>query len=180
MDETPSEAVRDLELMFSNYMMSAEQEGVVEPGSRILRKKVIIPVVLIIVVALGGYYGISTYEQAVVQTSVVTGSITQVQLPTSGPGAGAAGDMGNPGLQGVAAAGGGSYGFTYISISVPSGTFVQTLTCTALPYSVGQTVMVADQLLRNGQHVYTPDVACRGQVSPFMSLHLSTTTSSST
>jgi hypothetical protein len=165
--------------MFNHYAMSGEGDRGEESGSRIIRKKVIIPVVLAVIIAVAGYYGISAYEQSVVQTSVVTGKITLVELPTSGPGAGAAAQMGNPGAIGVAAAGGGRYGFAYVTISVPSGSFIHALTCSSLPYAVGQSVRVADQLLRNGQHQYAPDIACRGTVSPFASLHLTTTTTTS-
>jgi hypothetical protein len=166
-------------LRFINRSMSGGEESGEESGSRFLRKKVIIPVVLAVIIGVAGYYEISLYEQGVVQTSVVTGKITQVQLPTSGPGAGAAKEIGNPGAIGVAAAGGGNYGLTYVTISVPSGSFTQTFSCSVLAYSVGQTVKVADQLLRSGQHVYSPDVACRGTVSAFQSLHITNTTSSS-
>jgi hypothetical protein len=123
-------------------------------------------VVVALVVASVGYYEYSSYEGTVLSTTVVTGKITNMQgtpIPTPSPGTTT------------------QSGATLVTISVGSDSFTQIVPCSPVRgYTFGQTLKVADQILRSGEHQYVPDIACRGSQSPFASLHLSTTTSSST
>jgi hypothetical protein len=165
-------------MKFSTLASSGEQGdfGEEEPSSRIGNKKVLIPVILVVIIAgAAGYYLYTNYEQAVVQTSVVTGKITAVQAQGNAIGPGNAMQGGNPGGLGGGAK---SSGLTYVTITVGSTSFIESLPCTTAPYATGQSVQVADQLLRSGQHVYSPDVACRGAISAFKSLHITTSRSS--
>jgi hypothetical protein len=121
-------------------------------------------VVVVVIIALSiGYYEYSGYEQTVISTTVVTGKITGLQSSAIPKGANGA-----------------TTGATYVTIKVGNSTFNQLISCVTFPYFQGMTVTVADQLLRSGQHQYAPDIACKGQVSAFKSLHLSSTTTSST
>jgi len=172
---------RDLGAPGKKASSDEQNESGRELRSTVMNKRVIASVVLAIVILSVGYYGFSGYEQGVVQTSVVTGMVTGVQSTGGTIGPGVAQQNGN--LANIAAAqagGGGEYGLSYLTISVGSESFTQTLRCGVSPYYGGETVQVADQLLRNGQHRYFPDTACSGAVSPFQSLHLSQTNSSST
>ena len=121
-----------------------------------LHKKAVIGLVLVGVIAVAalGYFGYNYYEGAVVQTSVIPGKVTVVdssstQLAGSGP---------VPNI-------------SRVTVTVGSDSFDVVLSCSPAPYKVGQTVQVADQLLRGGQHQYSADVACRGDVSPFRSIY---------
>lgn len=139
-------------------------------------------IVLLVVVSAVGYYEYSGYQQAVVQTSVVTGTITSIQAASAGtagavPGQAGGGALGQAGGAGVK---GPITGSEFVTISIGSVSFTQVLPCTTAPYRDGVTVRVADQLLRSGQHQYVADIACRGGVSPFASLHINQTSSSST
>jgi hypothetical protein len=137
-----------------------------------MNKKVIASIVLVIVVvSVLGLYEFSVYEQGVVQTSVVMGTVTSVQA--SGPQA-AGGLFAAAGAKKAA-----SSGVSIITITVGSVSFTQVLGCGTLPAYNGETVQVADQLLRSGQHQYLPDIACKGSVSPFKSLHITSTSSTS-
>jgi hypothetical protein len=167
-------------MKFSNHQMSGEQEDTAEESrSRFMGRKFIVSALVVIVLLVSAYYAVSAYEGSVVQTTVVTGTITTIQLPSSAPGAApAAGNLGGPAPLPVPAVGGSST-LTYVVISVGSASITQVLPCSSVHYTVGQTVKVADQQLRDGQHRYFPDVACRGQASPFQSVKVSQTTSSS-
>ena len=167
-------------MKFSNHSMSHEQEGTAEESrSRFRGKKFIFSALVVIVLLVSAYYVVSVYGESVVQTTVVIGTITTVQLPSSSPGAApAAGNLGGPAPLPVPAVGGSS-SLTYVVISVGSTSITQALPCSSVHYAVGQTVKVADQLLRDGQQRYFPDVACRGQLSPFQSVNVSQTTNSS-
>jgi hypothetical protein len=148
-----------------------------------MKKKIIASIVVAaIVVATLGYYEYSSYENAVLDTTVISGKITGIEA--SGPGGAGAPAPGLGGAAAGAPAGGAKTssagGVSFITISVPSGSFTQELGCGTLPYFSGQTVQVADQTLRSGQHQYSPDIACKGDVSSFKSLHLTSTTTSST
>lgn len=142
------------------------------------RRRVILPVLLVVVILIAGVYVVYTYEQSVAQVTVVTGKIAQIQLPSSEPGAPpAAGGLGGQGQGPVPGAGGSP--LTYVVISIGSSSITQALPCSTVPFAVGQTVKVADEQLRDGSHHFFPDVACRGQASPFQGVHFSSTTSSS-
>ncbi len=166
-------------MKFINAMSGEHEETAEEPRSRLMGKKFIVSALVVIVLLVSAYYAVSAYGESVVQTTVVTGTITTIQLPSSTPGAApAAGNLGGPAPLPVPALGGSST-LTYVVISVGSTSITQVLPCTSVHYAVGQTVKVADQQLRDGQHRYFPDVACRGQPSPFQSVNVSQTTNSS-
>jgi hypothetical protein len=167
-------------MKFSNGSMSYEREETAEDSrSRFMGKKFIASALVVIVLLVSAYFVVSFYGGSVVQTTVVTGTITTIQLPSSAPGAApAAGNLGGPAPAAVPALGGSST-LTYVVISVGSTSITQALPCNNVQYTVGQTVKVADQQLRDGQHRYFPDVACRGQLSPFRSVNVSQTTNSS-
>ena len=167
-------------MKFSSHSMSGEAEQTeAGSGSRFRGRKFIISVVAIIVLLASAYFVVSVYGGSVVQTSVVTGTITTIQLPSSAGGAApGAGALGGPAPAAVPAVGGSS-SLTYVVISVGSTSITQVLACSNTPYTVGQTVKVGDEQLRDGQQRYFPDVACRGQLSPFQSMKISETTNSS-
>lgn len=165
-------------MKFSEATSGEHEDAGEEPQSRLGRRKLIVSALVIVVILVSAYYALSAYGGSVVQTTVVTGTITTVQLPSSTPGAPAAGNLGGPAPTPVPAIGGSS-SLTYVVISVGSTSITQALACSSVRYTVGQTVKVADQLLRDGQHRYFPDVACRGQLSPFQSVSVSQTTNSS-
>src|SRR5690242_16161001 len=99
-----------------------------ETTSRMGNKKVLIPVVLVVIIAVAaGYYFYTNYEQAVVQTSVVSGKITAVQTQGNAIGPGNAMQGGNPG--GLGAGGAKSAGLTYVTITVGSSSFIESLPC---------------------------------------------------
>jgi hypothetical protein len=130
-----------------------------------LHKKAVVGLALVGVIAVAalGYVGYNYFEGAVVQTSVVTGNVTAVdssstQLAGSGP---------VPNI-------------SRVTVKVGSDSFDVVLSCSPAPYKVGQTVQVADQLLRGGQHQYSADVACRGGVSPFHTLYPAQTNTTAT
>ncbi len=129
-----------------------------------MRKRVIasIVVVALLVVSIG-YYEFSVYEQTPIQTTVVMGKIAGFQSSAIPKGANGA-----------------TSGATFVTIKLNSTSFAQLIPCVTFPYYQGMSVQVADQTLRNGQHQYFPDVACKGGVSPFKSLHLTSTSSSTT
>ena len=167
------------QMKFSKAASGEQEETGEESGSRFMGRKFIVSALLIIVLLVSAYYVVSAYEDSVVQTTVVTGTITTIQLPSSSPGAApAAGNLGGPAPLPVPAVGGSS-ALTYVVISVGSTSITQILPCSSVQYKAGQTVKVADQQLRDGQQRYFPDVACRGQVSPFQSVNVSQTTNSS-
>ena len=129
-----------------------------------MKKKVVVSLVVVaIVVGSIGYYEISAFGQTPVQTTVLTGKITGIQSSGIPKGANGA-----------------TTGATYFTISLNSTSFSYLLPCVTFPYYSGMSVQVADQLLSNGQHQYLPDIACKGSVSPFKSLHLTQTSTSST
>jgi hypothetical protein len=129
-----------------------------------MNKKAILAVfVVVVIVGAVGYYEYTGYEQQVVQTTVVMGKITGIQSSGIPKGANGA-----------------TTGATYVTIAVGSDSFSQLISCVTFPFFVGQSVQVADQLLRSGQHQYYPDIACRGQVSAFKSLHISQTSTTTT
>ncbi|MDA4118612.1 MAG: hypothetical protein OK455_09740 [Thaumarchaeota archaeon] len=129
-----------------------------------MKKSILASIVLVVVVvSIIGYYEYSTSEGGVVQTTVVSGKITSLQSSAI-----------------PAGANGATSGATYVTITVGSTSFSQLISCVTFPYFVGMTIQVADQTLRSGQHHYSPDIACKGSVSPFKSLHLSQTTSTVT
>jgi hypothetical protein len=132
-------------------------------------------VFVLVVVAVIGYYEVSSQKGTLVSTNVVTGKITAVLV--SGAPAG-------PGVPGVTlkTSTSSKAGVTLVTISTPSGSFTQILQCGTAPYYDGETVQVADQLFSSGQHQYSPDIACTGGVSPFKVLypHGYTSTTSST
>jgi hypothetical protein len=165
-------------MKFSGHSMSGEDEATAEESrSRFMGKKFIVSALVIVVLLVSAYYVVSVYGGSVVQTTVVTGTITTIQLPSSAPGAAPA--AGNLGGAAPLPALGGSSTLTYVVISVGSTSITQALPCSNVQYRVGQTVRVADQQLRDGQQRYFPDVACRGQLSPFQSVKVSQTTNSS-
>jgi hypothetical protein len=167
------------QMKFSSAMSGEPEETGEESRSRFMGKKFIVSALVVIVVLASAYYVVSANGGSVVQTTVVTGTITTIQLPSSGAGAApAAGGLGGPAPAAVPAVGGGST-LTYVVISVGPTSITQALPCSNIQYTVGQTVKVADQQLRDGQHRYFPDVACRGQLSPFRSVDVSQTTNSS-
>jgi hypothetical protein len=144
-----------------------------------MKKKMIASIVVAaLVVGILAYYEYSSYEGVVVQTTVVSGKITGIEA--SGPGGGGVPSPAPGGAVAGAPAGGAKTtsagGVSFITISVPGDSFTQELGCGTLPYFSGQTVQVADQLLQNGQHQYVADIACKGDVSAFKSLHLTSTT----
>jgi len=130
-----------------------------------MKKKVVVSLVVVAIVVVSiGYYEISAFGQTPVQTKVLTGKITSIQSSGIPKGANGA-----------------TTGATYLTITLNSTTsFSYLIPCVTFPYYTGVSVQVADQLLANGQHQYVPDVACKGSVSPFKSLHLTQTTTSST
>lgn len=141
-----------------------KDDQIADVGFVELHKKAVIGLVLVGVIAVAalGYVGFNYYEGAVVQTSVVSGKVTAVssssaQAPGSGP---------VPNI-------------SRVTVAVGSGSFDVVLSCSPAPYRVGQTVQVADQLTRGGQHQYSADVACRGDVSAFRSIYPSQATSTS-
>jgi hypothetical protein len=132
-----------------------------------MNRRVLISVVVVaLVVASVGYYEYSSYEQTVLQTSVVTGKISNIQgtpIPLPTPGKSATG------------------GASLVTVSIGSISFVQIMPCSPVKGAfVGETVQVADQLLRSGQHQYAPDIACSGSASPFRSVYPHGAPSSST
>jgi hypothetical protein len=129
-----------------------------------LKLVVVLAVIAVIVIGYAGYLGVSSYEGAVVSTSVTTGKVTNIQSSSSVI------SSGNQVVPPV----------TRVTITVGSTSFDAVLSCSSTSYRVGNTVKVADQLLRSGAHQYAPDVACKGDVSPFQALYPSSTTSSST
>lgn len=156
-----------------------------------MNTKVIISLVVVALLVISvGYYEYSSYEQTAVQTTVVTGKITNIMSSAAGPGGLALpGAVAPPGAAPPGAAPQApavktttsNAGVSIVTISVGSGNFSTLFQCSPVRgYSVGQTVKVADQLLRSGQHSYAPDVACPGTPSPFQSLHLAQTTASFT
>jgi hypothetical protein len=163
-------------MRFIQAMSPDDQEAKEASGSRFMRPKVIIPVVIIVFVLLAGFFEVSAYEQGVVQTTVVTGTITTVQAPAQSQAA-----LPAPGAAPAAAvpAVGGSNSLTYVGISVGSASITQALACSNVRYAAGQTIKVADEQLRDGAHRYLPDVACRGMMSPFQTAMSSQTTTSS-
>ena len=166
-------------MRFSEATSGGHEETAEEPRSGLRGRKFILSAIVIVVVLVSAYYAVSAYGGSVVQTTVVTGTITTVQLPSSTPGAAPpAGNLGGPAPTPVPGLGGSS-SLTYVVISVGSTSITQALACSSVRYTVGQTVKVADQLLRDGQHRYFPDVACRGQLSPFQGVNVSQTTNSS-
>ena len=128
-------------------------------------------VVAIVLVSLVGYYEYSTYERAVVQTSIVNGDIKGIET-TSGGGGGLA--IGGGGAKGASTS-----GISLVTVSVGSTSFTQVLACISPTLSSGGKVQVADQLLRDGQHKYIANIACPGSAHPFDSLHITQTSSSS-
>jgi hypothetical protein len=129
-----------------------------------MKKRVLVSAVVVAMVFGSiGYYGYSAYGSTVVQTTVVTGKITGVQSSGIPKGANGA-----------------TTGASYFTISINSTSFSYLLPCVTFPYYSGMSVKVADQLMQSGQHQYLPDMACKGSVSAFKSLHLTTTSSSST
>jgi hypothetical protein len=166
-------------MKFRKAVSGEHEETPEESRSGFMGKKFIASALVVIVVLVSAYYVVSAYGGSVVQTTVVTGTITTIQLPSSTPGAApAAGNLGGPAPTPVPALGGSS-ALTYVVISVGSTSITQALPCSNVQYTVGQTVKVADQQLRDGQQRYFPDVACRGQPSPFQSVKVSETTNSS-
>lgn len=166
-------------MKFGIAMSGETEETADESRSRFMGKRFIVSALAVLVLLVSAYYAVSAYGESVVQTTVDTGTIATIQLPTSAPGAApAAGNLGGPAPPPVPALGGSS-ALTYVVISVGSASITQTLPCSTVHYTVGQTVKVADQQLRDGQHRYFPDVACRGQLSPFQSVNISQTTNSS-
>jgi hypothetical protein len=166
-------------MKFSNAMSGENEETAEESRSRFMGKKFIVSALVVIVLLVSAYYAVSAYEDSVVQTTVVTGKISTIQLPSSSPGAApAGGNLGGPAPLPVPAVGGSST-LTYVVISVGSTSITQVLPCSNVQYVVGQTVKVADQQLRDGQQRYFPDVACRGQPSPFQSVKVPQATNSS-
>lgn len=137
-----------------------------EPMRGVNRKLIAVVVVVAILAISVGYYGYSSYEDAVIQTTIMRGTITGFQ--SSGVPNGA-----NPNTAGA----------TYVSIKTQGNvTFSQLIGCSTTPFHVGTSVRLADQLLRSGQHNYIADIACKNQISEFSSLHLdrSTTTVTTT
>lgn len=148
-----------------------------------MKKRIIASIVVAaLVVGVLAYYEYSSYEGAVLQTTVVSGKITGIEA--SGPGGGGVPAPAPGGAVAGAPAGGAKTtsagGVSFVTISVPGDSFTQELGCGTLPYFSGQTVQVADQLLRSGQHQYAPDIACKGDTSQFKSLHLTSTSTSTT
>ncbi len=133
-----------------------------EAPPRFSRKKVLATIAIVVAISAFAYYEYSAYEGAIVQTSVVTGKVTAVNNSSSAPA--------GPGLV---------PSMSSVTVTIGSSSVSQFLLCSPAPYRVGQSVQVADQLLRSGQHQYAPDVACRGAVSPFKSVMAKTTTTSS-
>ena len=158
--------------------MSDVESGEASSSFFTKRKLAVLVVIVLVVVGTAGFYVIPSYEQQVVSTTVVSGKITGINasIPAVAAVPGVAQGGAIPALGPKPTTG----AITYVTISVSSGSFTQILACATSPYYSGQTVRVADQTLRNGQHQYVPDVACKGEVSPFRSLQITTTTSSST
>jgi hypothetical protein len=128
-------------------------------------------VVVIVLVSLAGYYEYSSYERAVVQTSIVNGDIKGIET-SSGGGGGLA--IGGGGAKGATTS-----GISLVTVSVGSTSFTQVLACISPTLTSGEKVQVADQLLRNGQHEYIANIACPGNTYPFKSMHITQTSSSS-
>jgi len=139
-----------------------------------------------VAVSVVGSYEYSTYEGAVVKTTVVSGKITNYQVTNSAGGgaviggglAGAAG--GQPGAVKVGANGvktTSTAGSALITIQVGSTSFSIIIGCISSPYYAGMTIQVADELLRSGSHQYVPNIACKGSVLPFTSMHINNSTS---
>jgi hypothetical protein len=145
--------------------------------SRGSRRKLLIAVVVIAVAiaSVYGYMQYSSYQQQVVQTTVTTGNITNIKDITVSINTGV-------NLPGSPGQNNNNNQFkapstSRVTVAVGSTTFDQVLTCSPTPYRVGQSVMIDDNLLRNGQHQYVADLACRGGTSPFVSVTSSQTTS---
>jgi len=130
-----------------------------------MRKRVIASVVVVALVAVSvGYYEFTAYESGVVSTTVVTGKIAGFQSSSI-----------------PAGSNGATSGATFVTVRIGSNTtFAQLIQCVTFPYFAGMPVQVADQLLQSGQHQYVADIACRGQVSAFKSLHLGSTSTTTT
>ena len=140
------------------------------------RRKIVVSIVIVVILVAAVGFVYPSYEQQVVSTTVVTGKISSVNASTpAGPVPGVA-----PGAVPALGAAPSTGAITYVTISVPSGSFTQILACGTSSYYAGQTVHVADQLLRSGQHQYVPDIACKGSVSAFKSLQITSTSTSST
>jgi hypothetical protein len=123
-----------------------------------MKKRVIASVVVVaLVVASIGYYEYSSYESAVLQTSVVMGNIKNIvgtAIPTPTPGVTT------------------TSGSALVTISIGSVSFDQIVPCSPVKgYNIGDKIQVADQLLRSGQHQYSPDIACKGSMSPFRTIY---------
>lgn len=132
-----------------------------------MRKRAVAAIVVVaLVVASIGFYEYSAYESTALDTTVVTGKITNIQgtpVPTPQPGVTA------------------TSGASLVTIKVGSDSFQQIVPCSPIRgYNVGDSIQVADQLLRSGAHQFAPDIACRGGVSPFRAIYPHGYTSTST
>lgn len=141
------------------------------------RRLIGLVVLVVIVVGIGGYYEITQYNSGVVSTTVVNGQITGIVLSNANAGAG--GVLAN--ALGQAAGGGvvkaqSTSGASLITISVGSVSFEQIIACNKSTYYNGETVQVADELLKGGGHTYIANIACTGGVLPFHTMNLSTAT----
>ena len=134
-------------------------DQIVEEGFITAHKKALI-ILAVVVVASVGYVSFNAVEGGVVQTSTVMGKVSAVTSSST-----------------QAAGSGPVPNISRVTVTVGSDTFDQVLACSPAPYRVGQTVLVADQLLGSGQHQYSPDVACRGDVSPYRMIYPAQTTS---
>ena len=70
-------------MKFSNAMSGEHEETEEESRSRFMGKKFIVSALVVIVLLVSAYYVVSSFEDSVVQTTVVTGTITTIQLPSS-------------------------------------------------------------------------------------------------
>ena len=77
------------QMKFSNAMSGEPEETAEESRSRFMGKKFIVSALVVIVLLVSAYYVVSAYGGSVVQTTVVTGTITTIQLPVVHPGCGA-------------------------------------------------------------------------------------------
>ena len=132
---------------------------------------VLVSVVVVALLAVSiAYYEYSAYGHTVISTTIVSGTITKI-VTTSPPST-------NNYLAGIGGSAA-SAGASLVTISVGKVSFTQVVPCSPVSgYTVGQTLQVADQLLRSGAHSYAPDVGCKGSLSPFEALHLTQTATS--
>lgn len=138
-----------------------------ESDARRRRNLAILSVVVVILVIGGVYYYLndSSYATTIVSTQKSNGDITGVSdASVSLPNGNSVQPTVTPNAR--------------ITISVGSSSFTQFIGCWPAPYTVGQSVSVTEQTLRNGVQSFTAALVCKG--GPGGGFGGSTTTSTTT